>query len=152
MLFLLQLRPIQFFLAQKILERVSDKTNHEISIDKIKISWLDQASIEGILVKDLANDTLIFSKKITINYSIRDIINGNYLSIEEIRGNDLRLKLVKHDSTSQLNLLIFLNNDFIYTVYDLDENSDGINQKRQMQKSTKGSMITYITSVWLKVT
>ena len=37
------------------------------------------------------------------------------------------------------------NKGVIYMVYDLDENYDEINQKRQMPKLTKGSIIAYIT-------
>ena len=40
-------------------------------------------------------------------------------------------------------LLISFNTRVIYIVYDVDENSNEINQKRQMQKLTKGSMKTY---------
>ncbi|MEP1032092.1 translocation/assembly module TamB domain-containing protein [Ekhidna sp.] len=96
-------------MAQKVLKIISTKTNHEISIDKVKISWLDRASLEEILVKDLQSDTLIYSRSLTINYSIKDIIYGDYLSVEEISADDLRLKLIKPDSLSRLNLSEFLN-------------------------------------------
>lgn len=106
---LLQLRPVQTFLAQKVLELISDKTNHEISLARVRVSWLDQANLEEILVRDLKNDTLLYSHEMLINYKIWDLINGDYLNVEEIKANQLRLKLTKHDSTSQLNLSEFLN-------------------------------------------
>ena len=43
-------------------------------------------------------------------------------------------------------ILIYFSKCFIYIVYDFDENYNEINQKRQMQKLTKGSMMTYITN------
>ena len=88
---------------------LSKKTEHEISLERVRISWLDRASLEELLVRDLSNDTLIYTERIEVNYSIKDIINGNYLSVEEINGQNLRLKLVKYDSTSVLNLSQFLN-------------------------------------------
>lgn len=106
---LLQLRPVQTFLAQKVLELVSGKTNHEISISRVKVSWLDRANLEKILVRDLKKDTLLYSQDLLINYKVWDLINGDYLNVEEIQANSLRLKLTKHDSTSQLNLSEFLN-------------------------------------------
>lgn len=106
---LLQLRPVQTFLAQKVLESLSKRTDHQISIDRVRISWLDRASLEQILVKDLENDTLVYSQSLAVNYAIRDIINGEYLSLEEVSANDLRLKLTKYDSASKLNLSQFLN-------------------------------------------
>lgn len=109
LMLLLQLRPIQTFLAQKVLAAISNKSNHEISIERVKISWLDRASLQEILIKDLQNDTLIYSENLTVNYAILDIVNGDYLSVEEISANDLRLKLVKPDTESKLNLSEFLN-------------------------------------------
>ena len=42
--------------------------------------------------------------------------------------------------------LIYSSKDYIYIVYDDDESFNEINQKTQMQKLTKGSMITYINN------
>ncbi|MEO9484999.1 MAG: translocation/assembly module TamB domain-containing protein [Ekhidna sp.] len=105
---LMQLRPVQTFLAQKTLKLISDKTSHVISIDRVKISWLDQAELKDILVQDLHNDTLLYSHDLTVNYSLFDLIKGAYLNIEEINASDLRLKLAKYDSAAKLNLSIFL--------------------------------------------
>ncbi|MEQ8628063.1 translocation/assembly module TamB domain-containing protein [Ekhidna sp.] len=107
-LLLLQLRPVQTFLAQKVLEGVSQQTNHEISLSRVKVSWLDRANLEDILIKDLENDTLIYSGNLLVNYKISDLINGDYLNVEEIESQKLRLKLIKYDSESKLNLSQFL--------------------------------------------
>lgn len=106
---LLQLRPVQTFLAQKVLTAISDQTNHQLSLSRVKISWLDRASLEEVLIKDLQNDTLIYSESLMVNYKIMDLINGDYLSIEEIESRRIRLKLTKYDSSSKLNLSQFLN-------------------------------------------
>lgn len=106
---LLQLRPVQTFLAQKVLEIVSQKTDHEISIGRVKVSWLDQASMEEILIKDKEHDTLIYSNNLMVNYRLWDLINGDYLNVEEIESSGMRLKLTKYDSASKLNLAEFLN-------------------------------------------
>ncbi|MEQ9466683.1 MAG: translocation/assembly module TamB domain-containing protein [Ekhidna sp.] len=106
---LLQLRPVQTFLAQKVLEILSEKTDHEISLSRVKVSWLDQASMEEILIRDREMDTLIFTKSLTVNYRLMDLINGDYLNVQEIESSGLRLKLVKYDSMSKLNLSEFLN-------------------------------------------
>lgn len=105
---LLQLRPVQTFLAQKVLEGVSEKTNHEISLSGVKISWLDRASLQDILIRDLEGDTLIYSGNLLVNYKISDLINGDYLNVEEIESQELRLKLTKHNSESKLNISQFL--------------------------------------------
>lgn len=105
---LLQIKPIQTFLAHKVLELVSAQTDHSISIERVKISWLDQANLEEVLIRDWQNDTLVYSESISLNYGVRSILRGDYLNIDEIDANNLRLKLIKHDSISKLNLTVFL--------------------------------------------
>ncbi len=105
---LLQLRPVQTFLAQEVLEVVSEQTGHEISIERVKISWLDQAYLNEILIKDWKGDTLAYSSSVKVSYGIRNLVKGNYLNIDEINAQDLDLNLIKHDSVSKLNLSIFL--------------------------------------------
>ena len=104
----MQLRPVQTFMAQKVLAQIAKQTNHEMIIDRVKISWLDQASFENILIKDLEGDTLVYTKNLTVNYEIKHLINGDYLNVEEISSEELRLKLVKYDSAEKLNLSIFI--------------------------------------------
>ncbi len=105
---LLQLRPVQTFLAQKVLEGVSKKTNHEISLNRVKVSWLDRASLQDILIRDLKNDTLLYSGELTVNYRLWDLVNGDYLNVEEVESQEIRLKLMKYDSSSKLNLSQFI--------------------------------------------
>ncbi len=109
LLLLLQLKPVQTFLAQKVLEAVSEKTNYDISISTVKVSWLDQASLNEIMIRDLSGDTMLYSHNLNINYHILDLIKRDFLSVEEISSNGLRIKLAKHSEGSKLNLTEFLN-------------------------------------------
>lgn len=108
-MFLLQLRPVQTFLAHKLLSVVSDKTSHEMSLDRLKISWLDQASLEEVLIKDLEGDTMLYAQSFEVNYRIWDIIKQEYLNVEEVTANKLILNLIKHRPDEKLNLTQFLN-------------------------------------------
>lgn len=107
-LLLLQLRPVQTFLAHQVLSLVSNQTDHEISIDRVEIAWLDQVQLHEILVRDYKEDTLVYTEKLMVNYTLTDLINGAYMSIEEVSSENLRLKLTKYDSLSKLNISVFL--------------------------------------------
>ena len=107
-LLLLQLRPVQTFLAKKAVEKVTIQTNHSISINKVRVSWLDRAIMESLLIRDIEGDTLLYAKEFKVNYSISDLTNGDYLSAQEIDLRDVRVKLIKRDSTSKLNISEFL--------------------------------------------
>ncbi|MEP0987322.1 translocation/assembly module TamB domain-containing protein [Ekhidna sp.] len=80
-----------------------------MSLSRLKISWLDQASLEEILIKDLEGDTMLYAESLEINYRIWDIIQQEYLNIEEISANKLDLNLIKHGEDEKLNLTQFIN-------------------------------------------
>lgn len=109
LILVLQLRSVQTFLAQEVLKAISDKTNHGISLSRVNISWLDRVSFEDILILDYRKDTLIYSPSIKVNYDVLDLINREYLNVEEITSENLRLKLTKYDSVHGLNITEFLN-------------------------------------------
>lgn len=109
LLLLIQIKPLQTFFAQKVLASLSEKTGHTISIDRIRISWLDRATMSDILILDLQQDTLLYAESMTVNYKIKKLLEGNYLNVEEINAQNTLLHLIKHDSVSKLNLTEFLN-------------------------------------------
>jgi hypothetical protein len=100
---------VQTFIAKKVLNVLSEKTQHEITLDKVNISWLDRASLNDFLILDKKRDTLIYAKSLLVNYRVWDLLNGEYLNIEEIVSDDLKLHMIKHDTLSSLNLTEFIN-------------------------------------------
>ena len=87
---------------------MSNQTNHEIALEKIRISWLDQATLEGIFVKDLHKDTLIYADQLSVDYNLLNLLRGDLLKLDEISSKNLRLKLTKYDSASKISLTTFL--------------------------------------------
>ncbi|MEM7298874.1 MAG: hypothetical protein AAF391_11480, partial [Bacteroidota bacterium] len=75
----------------------------------MKVSWLDRASFQDILVFDLKGDTMLYAQRMSIEYDLWDLVNGDYLTIEEITSNTVELHLVKYDSLSRLNISEFIN-------------------------------------------
>ncbi len=99
-----QLKPVQTYLTKKFLVELSKVTDHEATVSSVKIAWLDRVELKDFLILDRKSDTLAFADRILVNYKITDLLNSEFLSVEEIQANQLRLKLVKHDSLSALNL------------------------------------------------
>ncbi len=106
---MLQLDPVQTFIAKKVLNVLSEKTEHNITLEKVNISWLDRANLQDFLILDKKADTLIYTKDVLLNYRIWDLINGEYLNVEEVISDEIKLQLIKHDSLSELNLSEFIN-------------------------------------------
>ncbi len=106
---LAQIKPVQTFLTKRVLTEISKKTQHEVSITSVKIAWLDRAELNDLLILDRKSDTLVFAKRILVNYRVADLLNSKFLNVEEIQASQLRLQLIKHDSTSSLNLSELIN-------------------------------------------
>lgn len=100
---------MQTFLAKQVLTVVSNQTQHEISLERVKVSWLDRASFEQILIFDLAGDTMVYAESVSIDYNLWEVLNGDYLTIDEISSSTIELNLIKHDSLSRLNVSEFIN-------------------------------------------
>ena len=98
---------------------IAEKTDHEISIESVKITWLDRVSFKNFLVKDTEKDSMLFAKNLAINYEILDLIQQDYLSIEEISSDELLISLVRYDSTSKMNL-----SKFTESIFSTPSNSD----------------------------
>lgn len=106
---LAQIKPVQTFLTKKILTELSNRTQHDVSISTVKVAWMDKAEIDDLLILDRKSDTLVFAKRILINYRLSDILNSDFLNVEEVVASQLRVQLIKHDSVSLLNLSELLN-------------------------------------------
>lgn len=107
-LFLLQLDTIQTFIAEKVLAVLSEKSNHTISLQKVKITWLDKATLEDFLILDVQNDTMFYAQDLSINYEILDLLHREYLTIEEVISENVYLNLVRYDIESDFNLSDFV--------------------------------------------
>lgn len=108
-LLLFQIPKVQTFFGQQVLNQLSKKNEFDLSVDKVKISWLDRADFSDILIKDDHGDTLIYTHQLEVNYRIWNLINGRFLNIEELSSSIVVLNLVKYDSASKLNLTEFIN-------------------------------------------
>ncbi|MEJ6582732.1 MAG: hypothetical protein QNL29_01685, partial [Crocinitomicaceae bacterium] len=64
--FAIRTSSFQTYLAKKATAYLSKELGTEINIDQVAIIFLDEVALDGVLVKDRANDTLIAAKSIYI--------------------------------------------------------------------------------------
>ena len=105
---LLQIKPVQSYFARQIVEEISKNTEHSVSIGEVEISWIDQIALLDFLVLDYQQDTLLYSKKININYDLFHLLNKNNIYFEKITSSNIVLRIVKYDEDFSLNLTYFL--------------------------------------------
>lgn len=107
-LLILQLYPVQTGLARLVLEQVSDKTDFEINLSKVQVSWLNRAKLKELLVRDKGGDTLLYSRSTELAFSISNLLKDE-LMINEVNISDLRFHLIKDSTDTASNLTQFIN-------------------------------------------
>ncbi|MDO5570491.1 MAG: translocation/assembly module TamB domain-containing protein [Bacteroidales bacterium] len=94
---------VQGKMKQITTEQLSQLLNTHISIENVSIRPFNKLTIEGILLKDLSNDTLFYSNKLTTSFSILPLLKKEIkFSGIQLVGFDMRLN--KPEPTSPLNL------------------------------------------------
>lgn len=66
---LINLAPVQKFIADKIITEMSDKTGTPVSVGKVRFKLFNSLSISELYIEDLNRDTLIFADEISLRFS-----------------------------------------------------------------------------------
>ncbi len=75
---LLQTAKVQTFLIKRITNHFSSEIKSTISFGSIKYKFFNSLSINDVIIKDQNNDTLIYSKQITVGIRSIDIRNKSF--------------------------------------------------------------------------
>jgi len=86
----------QTWAAQRLTDYLSKELHTKVHIDKLKISFISNVTLEGIFLGDQHNDTLIYGKNITLNVS-KFNYKKHFLSVDEVNLNDVKVKLLKYN-------------------------------------------------------
>lgn len=100
--FALQTEAFQTWAAKKATNYLSKELNTIVEIDRLKISFITNVTLEGVFVSDKHNDTLIYGKKITL-----DVTDFSYkakqLKLEELKLSNVKVKLLKYKNEDDWN-------------------------------------------------
>lgn len=87
----LRLPVVQQKLTDYATNYVSDKTNTEVRIDRLYISFLGEAVVEGIYLEDQQKDTLLYTKSILVDVAWGPAFSGDIIvknfELEGLRAN-----------------------------------------------------------------
>ncbi|HIB38139.1 translocation/assembly module TamB [Mesonia sp.] len=93
----------QNIIVNKLTNYISNKTNTEVRIDKLFITFSGDISLEGLYLEDQKGDTLIYSKALQADIPIWPIIKGNSFSVDYLEWQGLKANIVRKDSISGFN-------------------------------------------------
>ena len=100
-LFLLfQWQPVQDWLARSVTSSLSKTLETRVSVDRARLSWLDELTVEGLFIEDKYGDTLLYGKQLKVDFSLSE-----GLAIESILITDTRFQIRRNlgDPESNLN-------------------------------------------------
>ena len=110
LLFLIvQLPFVQSFLAQELIEIMEDKLETEVSLKKLRVSWLDRLELQDLFIRDLHNDTLLQSGKVTANFNLNPYVlwtRGLEIEALEIDGAHFYISRREKDTETNINWAI----------------------------------------------
>ncbi|OAV44375.1 translocation/assembly module TamB domain-containing protein [Lewinella sp. 4G2] len=108
LLFLLfQLPAVQHALADFVTHRVSKTLETNVTVGKVRLSWLDQLTIEDLFVEDKYGDTLLYGGSLEADF---DFLSG--LAIEKITIRDTRFQIRRDLGDAETNLTTAINKLF----------------------------------------
>ena len=85
--FLIQLGPVQNWLAGKISKKISKDLETEVSIKHVDFALFNKMLLEGVLVKDRTKDTLAYIGRAGLNitdwFFLQEKIELKYVSLEQ---------------------------------------------------------------------
>ena len=100
--FTFQTETFQTWAAKKATSYLSEELGTKIDIQKLKISFISNVTLQGIFVSDMHNDTLVYGKDITVDVSGFNF-EKHQLSIDEVKLTDVKVKLLKYKNEDDWN-------------------------------------------------
>ncbi|SMG51617.1 Family of unknown function [Marivirga sericea] len=111
---------------------VSDKTQTKFEIERLYITFLGAAQIEGLYAEDKSQDTLIYASSILVDVAWKPLLDGN------VDVKDLQLKGVKgrvHNNSADSSF----NYQFLIDAFATDSTKSSNNQKQNIESDTTSS-------------
>lgn len=104
---LLQFSAVQTYIAQKVSKSLSERVDHEITIERVEINWFDDAVLKNVTIKDPQKEEMIFIEELDLDFKFTSLLS-NPIVIEEATLIRPHIHLIKN-SEGVLNLNNFIN-------------------------------------------
>jgi hypothetical protein len=95
--FFIRTSTVQTFLAQQATSYLSDELNAEVKIDKVDIVFFDQVALDGFIIYDQEQDTLLAAKTVFATLDDYDLSTLNF-KVGKVRLNEAYGHLKKDEN------------------------------------------------------
>ncbi len=106
---LLQLPPVQNYIARQIARTLSKELETKVELDYVYIAYLDRLTMRRFYVEDSNGDTLLYSGRLQANFVLNPfVLLRQGLTVEEIRLTDANFNLRTLAPSNKTNLDLLL--------------------------------------------
>lgn len=95
------------FIQQKVADfaigELKSKLKTEVSIDEVRLTLFNHATLKGIYIEDQSKDTLLYAKYLDVRLSPLELIKNSKLAITGISLDDFIINVNQKDSVSDFN-------------------------------------------------
>lgn len=99
--------PVQTWVAQQLAGELSERTGHEIRIEKVNIEWFRTAALQGLYVEDHRADTLLYARELKGKFSLFSFW-GRQVHLKRLELNEPHFELHKYQTDSVFNIKLFI--------------------------------------------
>ncbi|MDH5382052.1 MAG: hypothetical protein OEW75_14440, partial [Cyclobacteriaceae bacterium] len=110
-LILVQFPQIQTKLTNYVIEKVNSNWEYKLSLEKISVSWFDEAEFQNLLLQDPEGNNLLSVDEVKMDFNIYSLLFGENIEQDVIILNQPEFLLTQiqlEDSTYSLNINHFL--------------------------------------------
>ncbi|NDV93783.1 hypothetical protein D0T84_02480 [Dysgonomonas sp. 521] len=100
---LLSIPSIQQKVADFAVDKLKSTLKTEVSIDEVRLSLFNHATLKGIYIEDQAKDTLLYANSLDIMLSPWKLVKSSTLAITGITVDDFLINVNRKDSISDFN-------------------------------------------------
>ncbi len=94
-------------IAQKVADHLSERIDHEITIDRVEINWFDDAVLKNVRIKDPNDEQMIYVEELSLDFKFTSLFSDPIV-IEEAQIHRPHVNLIK-DTSGTLNMNHFIN-------------------------------------------
>lgn len=109
----------QNIIVQRAVKYVSEKTNSDVAIEKLFITFRGNVMLKGLYLSDAKGDTLVYSKSLEASVPILPLLRKNTVGVDYLKWEGLKASVYRKDSIEGYNF------QFLIDAFASDE-SDSI--------------------------
>ncbi len=93
----------QDIIVNQVVDYVEGKTNTEVQVEKLFITFDGNIELDGLYLEDKAGDTLVYSRSLEAGIPIWPIITGGGIAIDDVEWEGLTARISRKDTISGFN-------------------------------------------------